>query len=232
MRLKVSDTVGFVKAAAAVRDGRSTRWDQHREARREELLSAVIQAVREHGAGVGMDQIAETAGTSKAVFYRYFADKNDLYQSVGRKLAGGLLDDIARAVDAESDDMTRLEAGIDAFLRLVEDEPELYRFVVHNPSLGDTTVTSYSSLVSELVTGIFVDRLAARRCVTAGALPWGVAVVGGVRAAADWWWAQPADGRPDRSLLVRYLVALMYRGMHGITANRPAEDVRALVRPV
>jgi AcrR family transcriptional regulator len=35
-----------------------------------------------------MGQIAEAAGTSKAVFYRYFADKNDLYQSVGRKLAG------------------------------------------------------------------------------------------------------------------------------------------------
>jgi AcrR family transcriptional regulator len=50
----------------------------------------VIQAVRDHGAGVGMDQIAEAAGTSKAVFYRYFADKNDLYQS-GRKLAGSLL---------------------------------------------------------------------------------------------------------------------------------------------
>lgn len=213
-----------------VRDGRSTRWDQHREARREELLGAVIQAVRDHGAGVGMDQIAEAAGTSKAVFYRYFADKNDLYQSVGRKLAGSLLDDIARAVDAGSDDMTRLEAGIDAYLRLLEDEPELYRFVVHNPSLGDATVTSYSSLVSELVTGIFVDRLESRRCSSAGALPWGIAVVGGVRAAADWWWSQPVDSRPDRAQLVRYLVALMYRGMHGITTNRPAEDVRALVR--
>ena len=39
------------------------------------------------------------------------------------------------------------------------------------------------------------------------------------------------DSRPDRAQLVRYLVALMYRGMHGITTNRPAEDVRALVRP-
>lgn len=208
------------------------RWDGHRESRRAELLGFVIQAVRTHGAGVGMDQIAETAGTSKAVFYRYFADKQDLYQSVGRKLATDLVVDISRAVDAESGDVTMLEAGINAYLRLLEDEPELYRFVVHNPSVGDATVDAvagYTSLVSELVTGIFANRLDARHCATDGAAPWGIAVVGGVRAAGDWWLAQPAGSRPDRAQLVRYLVALTYRGMAGITASRPAEDIRELV---
>jgi AcrR family transcriptional regulator len=210
-------------------DGRSARWEPHRQSRREELLACVIEAVRAHGAAVGMDQIAETARTSKAVFYRYFADKQDLYRSVGRKLAADVVEDISRAVDAASDDATMLHAGIAAYLRLIEDEPELYRFAVHNPSVDDATLANYTSLVSDLLAGIFARRLRARHYAVDGALPWGVAVVGGVRATADWWLAQPAETRPSREQLARYLVALMYRGMRGITAYRPAEDVRELV---
>ena len=50
-------------------DGRSTRWDQHRAARRRELVDATLRAIRQHGAGVGMDDIAAVAGTSKTVVY-------------------------------------------------------------------------------------------------------------------------------------------------------------------
>lgn len=235
MRLKVSDTVGFVKSSSREsRDGRAVRWDQHRQSRREELLDAVVQAVRAHGAAVGMDQIADTAGTSKAVFYRYFADKQDLYQSVGRKLAGDLVTDIAEAVGAETDDLTMLAAGVNAYLNLLESEPELYRFVVHNPTLGAVgadAVAGYTSLVSDVVSALFENTLSGRGFATDGAAPWGVAVVGGIRAAGDWWLAQPPDARPDREQLVKYLVALMYHGMAGITARRPVDDVRSLVRP-
>ncbi len=181
-----------------------------------------------------MDQIAETAGTSKAVFYRYFADKQDLYQSVGRKLAGDLVVDIAAAVGAETDDRTMLEAGINAYLDLLESEPELYRFVVHNPTpgvVGADAVAGYTSLVSDVVSMLFQNTLAARGFATDGAAPWGVAVVGGVRAAGDWWLGQAPEVRPGREQLVKYLVALMYHGMAGITARRPLDDVRLLVRP-
>ena len=56
-------------------DGRSTRWDQHRAARRRELVEATLRAIREHGAAVGMDDIAAEAGTSKTVVYRHFTDR-------------------------------------------------------------------------------------------------------------------------------------------------------------
>src|SRR5262245_32752527 len=54
------------------RDGRDSRWEQHREERREALVDATIRAIRKHGATVGMDDIALEAGTSKTVVYRHF----------------------------------------------------------------------------------------------------------------------------------------------------------------
>ena len=43
---------------AQPRDRRDSRWDEHRRARREQLVEATIVAVGKHGAGVGMDEIA------------------------------------------------------------------------------------------------------------------------------------------------------------------------------
>ena len=44
------------------RDRRASRWDAHRQARRVELTDAAIRAIRTHGAGVGMDEVATAAG--------------------------------------------------------------------------------------------------------------------------------------------------------------------------
>ena len=49
------------------RDRRDSRWDEHRRARREQLVDATLAAVGKHGAGVGMEEIAAEAGTSKTV---------------------------------------------------------------------------------------------------------------------------------------------------------------------
>ena len=36
-------------------DGRNTRWNQQRAISRRELVDATLRAIRQHGAGVGMD---------------------------------------------------------------------------------------------------------------------------------------------------------------------------------
>ncbi len=181
----------------------------------------VIQAVREHGSDVGMDQIAESAGTSKAVFYRYFADKADLYRRVGRKLAAGLVADIAAAVDAETDDRTMLKAGVTAYLRLLDEDPELYRFVVHNPVLSKTdtdAVADYTGMVGALITAIFDTRLEQLHLESATSAPWGAAVVGAVRAAGDWWLEHP--GSTSRDDLAESLTTLVWGGIS--TVHRAA----------
>src|SRR6476620_9839609 len=66
-----------------VKDGRDSRWDSHREARRAELVEAAVAAIDEHGPTASIADIAVSAGVSKPVLYRYFSDKDDLYRAVG-----------------------------------------------------------------------------------------------------------------------------------------------------
>ena len=122
-------------ATEATPDGRSSRWDEHRLARRQELVEATLHAIREHGAGVGMDEVASTARTSKTVFYRHFTDRAGLYTAVAERVDATIIRDLTRAAGDPSPDDARavIRGVIAAYLRLVADDPEVYRFIVNAP---------------------------------------------------------------------------------------------------
>ncbi len=132
----VSGTVGVVKAETSRRDRRDSRWDEHRRARREQLVDATIAAVGRHGAGVGMEEIATAAGTSKAVVYRHFADRTELHVAVCARVAANLTDRLREAMDTTSDPRQMLTAAVETYLAFLEADLELYRFVVQGPPVG------------------------------------------------------------------------------------------------
>src|SRR6478609_3903227 len=90
--------------SAAPRDGRDSRWERHREERRAALVDATIRAIRTHGAGVGMDDIAAAAGTSKTVIYRHFTDRSGLYAAVSESVDARILRDLGTAMGVGSTD--------------------------------------------------------------------------------------------------------------------------------
>jgi AcrR family transcriptional regulator len=203
-------------------DGRSTRWDEHRATRRRELVEATLRAIRKHGAGVGMDEIAATAGTSKTVFYRHFTDRDGLYAAVSASVDALILRDLGQAVGAAGGDLTATDSSpraviagaIDAYLRLVEKDPEVYRFVVNAPLLdsreGDPAevVTSH---IAEQLGGLVAAALRAAGRDTAPARVWGAGLVGMVRAAADQWLASPAG--VTRAQLTEHLTDHAWGGL-------------------
>ena len=207
-------------------DGRHTRWEEHRRARRAELVEATMRAIRRHGAGVGMDQIAAQAGTSKTVVYRHFTDRTGLYRAVVAAVDDLILRDLGSALttadpaadgDAGGDPRALVAAAVDSYLTLVERDPEVYRFVVTRPLLdapvADDPVEGMTSRIAAQVTEVLASRLRREGRDERAAATWAHSLIGLVRAAADHWLAQP--DRVPREVLARQVTDLAWGGLAG-----------------
>lgn len=199
---------------ASSRDGRSERWRAHREIRRAELIREVIAVVAEHGAGVGMDDISRASGIAKPVFYRYFADKADLFLAVGRTVAEEVVAETTAAIDAARSPRDKLRAGIDAYLAGIESRPEVYRFAAQHRDLND-----YVTIMGLHATGVIGELMRQAGLDSGAAELWGFGIVGMARAAADRWLEQRTI---SRAAVVGYLTDLVWLGMASYPVAHPA----------
>jgi AcrR family transcriptional regulator len=197
--------------------GQRERWRGHRETRRAELVEAAVAAIRARGAGVGMEDIAAQAGVSKPILYRHFTDRADLWLAVGRRVNDELLTAMSSALLVPRRPRDTIAAVVDTYLALIEDDPEIYRFVVHG-SLADRGMSSdlvhaQMAVMATEVARVLGDRLREAGVDSGGAEPWAHGIVGMVQAAADWW----IDRRSmSRAALVAYLTALISVGIEGL----------------
>jgi AcrR family transcriptional regulator len=206
------------------RDRRDSRWDEHRRNRREQLVQATIAAVGRHGAGVGMDEIAAEAGTSKTVVYRHFADRTELHAAVCARVAEQLLATLREAMASSAKPRQMIATAIDAYLAFLEADPELYRFVVHGGRAGlldGDPITSLSALVGDQAAALTAAALEQAGRDPAAAAPWGHGLVGLVRSAADWW--LQADRPLPRAELAAHLTDLAWAGLSAV--GTPLEDL-------
>lgn len=205
----------------AARDRRTSRWDAHRRTRRAELTDAAIAAIRTHGAGAGMDDVAAAARTSKTAVYRHFADRTSLYVAVCERVAQVLLAQVRAAMDGADSPRAKTAAAIAAYLRLIEQDPEVYRYVVHRPLVDRAAdadpLADLVSLIGDQVAAVIEEQLRGAGADPAPAVPWGHGVVGMVRAAADNWLARPAGMSRDE--LADHLTDLAWAGLSGVVAR-------------
>jgi AcrR family transcriptional regulator len=199
------------------RDRRDSRWDDHRAARREQLVDAALAAVGRHGAGVGMEEIAAEAGTSKTVVYRHFADRSDLHVAVCSRVAEQLLPALRTALESSDHPRQMTAAAIGTYLAFLEADPEVYRFVVSHPAgsaSGADPIDNLSDLVGAQAAALMAVALEQSGRDPAAAGPWGHGIVGLVRSAADWWL------RSERSMLrtelTAHLTDLAWAGLSGV----------------
>ena len=195
-------------------DGRRSRWTEHRRARREELVGAAVEAVRRTGPDFAVDDVARSAGVSKTVIYRYFADKDELVDAVLERISRTvLLPRLLGEIEAEhDDDRAGLRAVLAAFVSLIEDEPELYRFAHARMGRSERAdlVTATEHRIADALAALFARRLDAAGRPSAAATTWAYAVVGMVQVTAHWW---STSRRLPAAELVDQLVALAYGGL-------------------
>ena len=130
------------------------------EARRAAILDsarAVFSARGYHSASI--DDIAGEAGVSKALIYEHFASKQELYANLLESHAAELSDRLAAAVAGVEGSEPRLETGLDAFFRFVEERREAWRILFREAA--DPEVVAVLDRVVAQVTALVATMIAA-----------------------------------------------------------------------
>jgi len=207
-------------------DGRSTRWADHREARRAEFVRVARKVVHQRGPDVSMDEIAAAASTSKSIVYRYFSDKMGLQIAVAEavvlQIHGGLED----ALRASATPRDGLRAMVGVYLEMIESSPNVYFFVTREGSLeSGSPLGHFLEAVTDLVAAPF-----ARALTEAGspagpesrvmAETWAAGAVGFVRGAGERWLRRQGDPDAlDREALTAQVAAWLWVGPVGVLAR-------------
>jgi AcrR family transcriptional regulator len=194
-----------------------------RALRRAELLDVADRVIRKEGPAASINQIAAQAGIAKPVLYRHFGDKGGLYQALAERYVRGLMDALREALDRQTDPRDRLATTIDTYLRFVEENPGVYRFLMHR-AVGEqpeaqATVADFMRQVSAEIAVVLGDVLKNAGLDTGGAEPWAHGLVGMVELAGDWWLRNRSM---SRERLVAYLTDLVWKGFRGIGVEQSA----------
>jgi AcrR family transcriptional regulator len=199
---------------APPQDGRRSRWTEHRRARREDLVGAAVEAVRLTGPEFAVDDVARSAGVSKTVIYRYFSDKDELVDAVLERISRTvllprLLGEISREHD---DDRAALRAVITAFVSLIEDEPELYRFAYAQTGRSGRAdlVAATEHQIAAALAALMGARLERVGQPAEPATTWAYGVVGMVQLSSHWWSSARTVPAPE---LIEQLVSLAHGGL-------------------
>jgi len=188
-----------------------------RDARREALLAAADAVVRREGAVASMASIAAEAGITKPILYRHFGDKGGLYAALAERHTDRLLDALVDSLTAGGTARERVERTIDTYLRVIESEPEVYRFLVQSEEAvaAREPVRGFVRRLQDLLAAGIAHELRLPDDDRRAAV-WAVAIVGMVQAAGERWLELPDGTRPE---LAAHLTDLLW-GAYAQQARR------------
>lgn len=207
------------RAPRGVPDGRAP---QAAPDRRRALLDAAERVVMRAGPEASMNTIAAEAGITKPILYRHFGDKGGLYRALAERQIEQLLARLRAALTTKGTLEDRTRATIDAYLAAIEEQPQVYRFLVQRAAVEEPGVRGQVAgfirrLGEELAQGIRIELgLSDEPGDTELARAWAHGIAGMVQGAGDWW----LDERSvPRAVLVGQLTDLLWGAF--ATSARP-----------
>ncbi|UUL75305.1 TetR/AcrR family transcriptional regulator [Pseudarthrobacter sp. Fe7] len=203
-------------------DGRSSRWQNHREERRRELIKQARRAVHVLGSDASMEDIATAAGTSKSVFYRYFGDKAGLQQAVGEVVLSQMQYRIQEAAHSAVTPREGLLAMVSAYLQMAGTSPNVYTFVTSyapgdaanpaHPASAGGPLGPFFDAIADMIATPMRSQLGDVRETVIGY--WPKAAIGLVRNAGEQWLSTPdSPTKPDQEAMARQITAWLCVGI-------------------
>jgi AcrR family transcriptional regulator len=196
-------------------DGRSTRWSEHRESRRTDLVAAAVAAIDEHGSSASIAQIAASAGVSKPVLYRYFTDKDDLYRAVGQWGAEQVMQALVPTLVADGGMREKVYRACDEYFALLADHPQVFLLLIEHRSADDPIADGKEQIATSLAK-LMGDTLRHLGVDAAGAEPWAHGVIGMGLAVGEWWLRRDIM---SREAAAEYLAAFLWNAFSGFVAD-------------
>ncbi|MEO9137546.1 MAG: TetR/AcrR family transcriptional regulator [Jatrophihabitans sp.] len=180
-------------AGPAATDGRRLRWADHRSARRTAFVIAGVGAIDAHGPNVSAEQIAEFAGVSRTVLYRYFRDREDLRQAIAERVVQDVLDRVLPKLALTPDSTPRqiISSAISTILTWLDEHPNLYRLLRSRRDGLESVETTLATTIAVLLTVV----LGFFGIEAEEAEPGAYGIVGYVEAAGAWWLANRSMSR-------------------------------------
>lgn len=157
-----------------------------------------------------MEQIAAQGGVTKPILYRHFGDRDGLIAAIGERYGAQLIGRLGSTLDAGSPEEL-LWQTIDGYLAFLEEDLELYTFLMHQTGRADAahSMGSLIEIIGRRVAVVIGDQLRANGRDAGGAEPMAFGVVGMVHHAGDWWIRNQTMSRPA---LTTYLAGLLWNG--------------------
>ncbi|RDI67950.1 TetR/AcrR family transcriptional regulator [Nocardia pseudobrasiliensis] len=111
-------------------DARADRWREHRAAVRAEVVESTLRAIDELGPDLSIDDIVKAAGVTRPKLYRFFADKDQLFEAVRQRVQDLLIERMVPLFPMSGTVEESIRAALTAYVTLVAEHPNLFRFLV------------------------------------------------------------------------------------------------------
>src|SRR4051812_46590587 len=168
-------------------DGRSLRWTAHRAQRRAAFVAAGAEAIDRYGPSASAEQIAEVAGVSRTVLYRYFRDREDLRQAIADHIVKAVLESVQPKLQLTPEATPRaiITAAVAEIAGWLDEHPNLYHFLRSRrtgaslDSVEGTLADNVAALLKMVMIVLGIDNEVAE--------PGAYGLVGFVESAGAWW---------------------------------------------
>ncbi|PZS25577.1 MAG: TetR family transcriptional regulator [Pseudonocardiales bacterium] len=176
-------------------DGRRLRWTEHRVRRRAAFVVAGTLAIDTYGPEASAEQIAETAGVSRTVLYRYFRDREDLRQAIADEAVAAVVASVLPKLQLSADSTPRqaIRSVIEVVVGWLAEHPNMYHFLRDRRS--GSALEAVESTVADQVAALLKMFLMFFGIDAAKAEPGAYGIVGFVESSGSWWLARRSMSR-------------------------------------
>jgi AcrR family transcriptional regulator len=176
-------------------DGRRLRWTEHRAQRRDAFVAAGARAIDQYGLAASAEQIAEVAGVSRTVLYRYFRDREDLRQAIADHVVRAVVDSVLPKLAIRPDATPRqiIRAAVAVIVGWLDDHPNLYHFL--RSRRAGASLDAVEGTLADNVAALLKTIMMLFGIDSEQAEPGAYGIVGFVESVGSWWLQHRTMGR-------------------------------------